>query len=125
MVSRNTSLIPNAKNRIVGTPDYIAPEILNGQSVQNPSLDWWSFGVLCYEFIVGIPPFNDETPEKIFQNILSRNITWPEIGDGDDKMSERAYDLINRLLDMNYETRLGCKGAREIKEHPFFNGINW
>lgn len=54
------------KNRIIGTPDYIAPEVIEGKSVSNFSLDWWSFGVLVYEFIVGIPPFNDENPELIF-----------------------------------------------------------
>ena len=68
------------KNRIVGTPDYIAPEVILGKSISNPTLDWWSYGVLVYEFIVGIPPFNDQTPELIFQNILNRNITWPTIG---------------------------------------------
>ena len=54
------------KNRIIGTPDYIAPEVIKGKSVSNFSLDWWSFGVLVYEFIVGIPPFNDENLELIF-----------------------------------------------------------
>lgn len=44
----------------------------------------WSLGVITYEFLVGIPPFNDETPEKIFENILTRKIEWPEIGDGED-----------------------------------------
>lgn len=49
------------KKRIVGTPDYIAPEIIKGESTNNPSLDWWSVGVIMYEFLVGIPPFNDES----------------------------------------------------------------
>lgn len=61
-LSPKSSLLPQ-KNRIVGTPDYIAPEVIRGESITNPSLDWWSFGVLAYEFIVGIPPFNDQTPE--------------------------------------------------------------
>lgn len=68
------------KPRIIGTPDYIAPEVITGLSIVNPSLDIWSFGVIMYEFLVGIPPFNDETPEKIFQNILRLEIIWPEIG---------------------------------------------
>jgi serine/threonine protein kinase len=47
--------------RIVGTPDYIAPEIIRGQSINNKSLDYWSLGVILYELLAGIPPFNDET----------------------------------------------------------------
>ncbi len=47
--------------RIVGTPDYIAPEIIRGQSINNKTLDYWSLGVIMYELLAGIPPFNDET----------------------------------------------------------------
>jgi serine/threonine protein kinase len=43
------------KNRVIGTPDYIPPEVINGESANNPSIDWWSLGVMTYEFIVGIP----------------------------------------------------------------------
>lgn len=68
------------KKRIVGTPDYIAPEIIRGESTSNPSLDWWSVGVIMYEYLVGLPPFNDETVEKIFDNILNMNMQWPNIG---------------------------------------------
>lgn len=43
------------KNRVIGTPDYIPPEVINGESTNNPSIDWWSLGVMIYEFIAGIP----------------------------------------------------------------------
>jgi serine/threonine protein kinase len=46
-------------NRIVGTPDYISPEILKGESSTNFSTDYWSLGVMMYEMLVGVPPFND------------------------------------------------------------------
>lgn len=68
------------KRRIVGTPDYIAPEIIKGISVSNLSIDWWSLGCLLYEFVVGFPPFNDSSIEKIFDNIVNLNMAWPEIG---------------------------------------------
>jgi serine/threonine protein kinase len=64
----------------VGTPDYIPPEVITGKSISNPSIDWWSLGCVLYEFIVGIPPFNDETVEKVFDNIVNLNMEWPEIG---------------------------------------------
>lgn len=67
--------------RIVGTPDYVAPEIIKGVSTSNYSIDLWALGVIMFEFLVGIPPFNDETPEKIYNNILKGYIEWPEIGD--------------------------------------------
>ncbi|EGR27101.1 hypothetical protein IMG5_201230 [Ichthyophthirius multifiliis] len=44
---------PSKKNRVVGTPDYIPPEVINGVSTSNPSIDWWSLGVMIYEFVVG------------------------------------------------------------------------
>lgn len=66
--------------RIVGTPDYIAPEILLGESEDQYLVDWWSVGVIIYEMIVGIPPFNAETVEKVFDNIKQNRIEWPPIG---------------------------------------------
>lgn len=53
--------------------------------------------------LVGIPPFNDVTIEKIFDNILNKRMEWPEIGEGDDCISEKAVDLINRLMELDYE----------------------
>ena len=64
----------------MGTPDYIAPEIIKGISSNNPSLDWWSLGVIMYELLVGIPPFNDNSVDKIFDNIVNLNMEWPNIG---------------------------------------------
>lgn len=112
-------------NRIVGTPDYIAPEVLKGDSISNPSIDWWSLGVILYELIVGIPPFNDETVPQIFENILERRLQWPEIGEGEDCMAFEAQNLIAGLLEMDHKKRLGEKGSEEIKKHKYFEGIDW
>ncbi|CAD8185715.1 unnamed protein product [Paramecium pentaurelia] len=62
------------QNRIIGTPDYIPPEVIIGQSISNFSIDWWSFGVIMYEFLVGIPPFNDKSIPKIYR--MARNRRW-------------------------------------------------
>lgn len=59
----------NKGNRIIGTPDYIAPEIISGKSTEHKSLDYWSMGVIMYEMLVGFPPFNDLTVDKVFENI--------------------------------------------------------
>ncbi|KAK9103241.1 hypothetical protein Sjap_020495 [Stephania japonica] len=76
----------------VGTPDYLAPEILLGMG-HGATADWWSVGVILFELLVGIPPFNADHPLKIFDNILNRDITWPMIPE---EMSYEAYDLIDK-----------------------------
>eukprot|EP00898_Chlorokybus_atmophyticus_P004185 jgi/Chlat1/4768/Chrsp308S00818 len=104
----------------VGTPDYLAPEILLGTG-HGPQVDWWSLGAILYEFITGVPPFNAEKPEDIFNNIMNRTIEWP----AEEYMSPEARDLIDKLLTVDPSKRLGSKGADEVKAHPFFADINW
>lgn len=111
-----------AAQRLVGTPDYMAPEIIKGISVTNYSIDWWSLGVMIFEFLVGSPPFNDDTPDLIYDNIKRLNIPWDQIkiGYGEDCLTPEAKDLITRLLTLDHTERLGANGADEIKKHPFF-----
>ncbi|XP_057746312.1 probable serine/threonine protein kinase IRE [Arachis stenosperma] len=109
------------KHSIVGTPDYLAPEILLGMG-HGATADWWSVGVILYELIVGIPPFNAEHPQQIFDNIINRDIQWPKVPE---EISFEAYDLINKLLNENPVQRLGATGATEVKRHSFFKDINW
>lgn len=73
-------------NRIIGTPDYMAPEVINGTCYDDPCIDWWSVGVILFEFIVGIPPFNDSNMDVVFENILKRKIPWDELQIGKDFM---------------------------------------
>ena len=65
----------------MGTPDYMAPELLLG-TYSGPANDWWSVGAIAYELLVGFPPFNDSTPERIFNRILQKDMEWPEVGVG-------------------------------------------
>ncbi|CAD8158486.1 unnamed protein product [Paramecium octaurelia] len=111
--------------KIVGTPDYIAPEIILGTSISNFSSDYWSLGIIMYELLCGIAPFNDDTVDKIFDNILNMRIEWPQIGEGEDCISEQAYDLIVKLLEPDFNKRIGHKSIEEIKNHKFFKGIQW
>lgn len=87
----------------MGTPDYIAPEILKGVSINNFTADYWSLGVIMYEMLCGIAPFNDVSVERIFANILDYNIDWPQLGDGEDCLSHVAYDLLTKLLEPDHE----------------------
>ena len=111
----------NRKVNIVGTPDYIAPEVLDGKGLQNPVIDWWSVGIMLFEFLTGIPPFNADTIELVFLNIKKHYIPWDMIDEG--MISEQAMDLVNKLLIEDPKLRLGAKGAKDIKEHEFFRGL--
>lgn len=66
-------------NRLIGTPDYMAPEIIKGVTIKHPSIDWWSVGVIMFELLTGFPPFNADTVEKIYDNILNLRIPWDSI----------------------------------------------
>ncbi|XP_024313399.1 probable serine/threonine protein kinase IREH1 isoform X2 [Brachypodium distachyon] len=109
------------KRSAVGTPDYLAPEILLGTG-HGTSADWWSVGVILFELLVGIPPFNAEHPQTIFDNILNRKIPWPHVPE---EMSFEAKDLIDKFLTEDPHQRLGSNGASEVKQHPFFKDVSW
>ena len=61
------------QSRALGTPDYLAPEMLMGMSY-GPEVDWWALGIILYEFMYGAPPFNADSPQKIFENILDQQV---------------------------------------------------
>lgn len=105
----------------VGTPDYLAPEILL-KSTYGPAVDWWALGVMIFELLVGITPFDGDASEQIYDNILHRRIRWPQIPS---EMSTVAKDLISRFLTLSAADRFGSRGIDEIKAHPFFDGIKW
>ncbi|XP_008062731.1 serine/threonine-protein kinase greatwall isoform X1 [Carlito syrichta] len=109
---------PVDDGRILGTPDYLAPELLLGRP-HGPAVDWWALGVCLFEFLTGIPPFNDETPQQVFQNILKRDIPWPE---GEEKLSDNAQSAVEILLTTDDTKRAGMK---ELKHHPLFNDVDW
>ena len=115
--------------RFVGTPDYLAPETINGFG-QDEMSDWWSVGCILFEFLFGWPPFNADTPETVFEKILSRDIGWP---DGDDiDVSDEARGLINKLIQLDPRDRIGANNGESyvaagnaVKSHPWFLDINW
>lgn len=104
--------------QILGTPDYLAPELLLGKS-HDCMVDWWALGVCLFEFLTGVPPFNDDTPQLVFQNILNRDIPWPE---EEEALSTDARDAIEILLTMDMTKRAGLK---ELKSHPLFKDLDW
>lgn len=120
----------DTNRRFVGTPDYLAPETIKGEK-QNETSDWWSVGCIMFEFMYGYPPFHDAEAELVFENILARKIRWPDDMEYE-PVSDEAKDLINRLLCMDPDERLGANkdakfssGGEEIRSHPWFQDIAW
>ncbi|XP_067614670.1 serine/threonine-protein kinase greatwall-like isoform X2 [Eurosta solidaginis] len=107
-----------SSDRILGTPDYLAPELLLRHG-HGPAVDWWALGVCFYEFMTGLPPFNDETPQKVFDNILHKNIEWPE---GDEALSSEAVEAVDLLLTIDPNAR---PAAKEVQQMRFFDSIDW
>ncbi|XP_047316028.1 serine/threonine-protein kinase tricornered-like [Impatiens glandulifera] len=105
----------------VGTPDYIAPEVLlkKGYGME---CDWWSLGAIMYEMLVGYPPFYSDDPMSTCRKIVNwrTHLKFPV----EAKLSVEAKDLIAKLL-CSVNNRLGSKGAGEIKAHPWFSNIDW
>lgn len=106
---------------LVGTPNYIAPEILRRVGYKQ-LCDWWSVGVIMYEMIVGQPPFMAPTPSETQHKIMnwSQYIHVPQHA----IMSRAAADLILRFC-CDPADRIGKNGTIEIKSHPFFSAIDW
>jgi serum/glucocorticoid-regulated kinase 2 len=103
-----------------GTPEYLAPEVLTGEGYDKTA-DWWSFGILIYEMLYGIPPFYKENIEQMYSLIQKGDVKFTKKIEATDEVK----DLIVKLLNKNPKKRLGNNGFDEIKNHPFFESIDF
>ena len=107
----------------VGTPEYISPEVLeHNYPLIGPGVDIWAFGVMLYLFFTGITPFKTKNEFEIFENIKNVKYSFNNTEIPDD-----AKDLISKILIKDPKKRIGynSKDYSEIKNHPFFKGINF
>ncbi|EPS60863.1 hypothetical protein M569_13937 [Genlisea aurea] len=105
----------------VGTHEYLAPEIIKGEG-HGSSVDWWTFGIFMYELMFGKTPFKGSSNRATLFNVVGQPLRFPETP----PVSIAGRDLIRALLVKEPQCRLGYKrGAGEIKQHPFFEGVNW
>uniref|UniRef100_A0A669B5F6 Protein kinase C n=1 Tax=Oreochromis niloticus TaxID=8128 RepID=A0A669B5F6_ORENI len=105
-----------------GTPDYIAPEILQ-ELEYGASVDWWALGVLMYEMMAGQPPFEADNEDDLFESILHDDVLYPVW------LSKEAVSILRAFMTKNPAKRLGCVvsqgGEEAIKTHAFFREIDW
>ncbi|XP_066532450.1 protein kinase C, eta, b isoform X2 [Hoplias malabaricus] len=105
-----------------GTPDYIAPEIIQEEQY-SVSVDWWAMGVLLYEMLSGHAPFEAETEDELFECILREEVIYSAW------LSNEAEDILKGFLTKDPTIRLGCiertGGEKAVTSHPFFKEIDW
>ncbi|XP_017785282.1 PREDICTED: protein kinase C isoform X3 [Nicrophorus vespilloides] len=105
-----------------GTPDYIAPEILQ-ELEYGASVDWWALGVLMYEMMAGQPPFEADNEDDLFESILHDDVLYPVW------LSRDAVSILKGFMTKNPSKRLGCVVAhgteQAIRAHPFFREMDW
>ena len=127
----NGHKIINLTEKFVGTPEYISPEVLEYKyNLIGPSVDIWAFGVILYLFFFGKTPFKGKNDDETLINIKNVNYSF-DIEKKNEKKNisipKEAIDLIQKILIKDPTKRIGygSKDYKEIKEHPFFKGIDF
>ncbi|XP_007552925.1 cGMP-dependent protein kinase 2 [Poecilia formosa] len=104
----------------VGTPEYMAPEIIKNQG-HDFAVDFWSLGILIFELLVGSPPFSSSEPQKIYSKILDGELKFPPY------LSEAAKSIISKLCRPRPGQRLGNtkNGIKDVRHHRWYSSMNW
>lgn len=103
-----------------GTPEYLAPEVLEDNDYGH-AVDWWGFGVVLYEMLCGRLPFYNRDHEVLFDLILTEQVRFPP------KLSDVSKAILNGLLEKKPTSRLGggSGDAADVMQHKFFESVNW
>lgn len=108
-----------AKSR-VGTPEYMAPEVIRKQG-HGFTVDYWGLGMVIYEMMTGLPPWYTDDRSKIFKRLLRAPLAFPV----NVQISPPLMSFIASLLDRSPHRRLGVRGVYSVKSHPFFRRLDF
>ena len=111
----------------VGTPNYLTPEVIH-KDKHSPAIDIWAIACICFKMLVGSVPFPGTNHHQVYGDIMKREIKWPSKNNIRDYMSEEAQDLLNKMIQIDPNMRLGNNPEslkNELKKHPFFDGIDF
>mmetsp|Transcript_8547 Transcript_8547/g.17386 ORF Transcript_8547/g.17386 Transcript_8547/m.17386 type:complete len:591 (+) Transcript_8547:543-2315(+) len=122
---------------VVGTPDYIAPEVLTADSGSNTydcSVDWWSLGCIMFECLAGYPPFYSDEPVSTCRKILRWRETLRIPSRTRNRLSTECIDFLSCLITdscrrvgstTHPDTEFGTNGFAQIVNHPWYSGFDW
>lgn len=110
---------------VLGTPEYMAPEILHGRGYDK-CVDWWAYGILIYELSTKYTPFAKAGPGKVTKETLMRKIR-DEKPEMPSHVGSALKSLLKQLLERDVSSRLCCRAAgfKELKDHEWFNEVEW
>lgn len=104
---------------IIGTPEYMAPEIIKGEPYDY-AVDWWLLGCVIYDMMTGKPPFTGKTHQAILDKIVKAKVSLPHY------LSLDAKDLVNKLLQKSPAKRMKVDDKWDVfKQHRFFRKVEW
>jgi serum/glucocorticoid-regulated kinase 2 len=117
-LSRIDTSNSNDAKSICGTPEYLAPEIILKLGY-GKAVDWWTLGSIIYEMLIGLPPFYTNDKQQLFDKIKFSSPTYPSF------LSPKAKSLLEALLKKTPEKRLGYDALNPVRNHPWFEDVNW
>lgn len=113
----------NYANSIVGSPDYMAPEILNGHDYDF-TVDYWSLGCILFECLTGYPPFSGKNMNETWSNLKNWKYTLvrPIYEEKEFNIHDDAWEIITKLIT---SPRRRISSIQEVKEQKYFKHIDW
>lgn len=118
LAKENITEATQGAHSLCGTPEYLSPEVLN-KTGHGHAVDWWNLGMVTYEMLTGLPPWYTQDKDKLYKRLKEAPLKFPS------HVSKTASSFIQQLLIREPQERLGSNGAQEVKNHPFFDTMEF